>query len=784
MPTDRKQQRIDVLLGWREGARADGHPLPSAGDIVKIGAAGSWDIPHIDRAAVLPWRHTLDFLITQVNFGVHDPVEQMTDDMRAPQGATPMGSPGGADPVLAALRRWRIATIPTEAGVRGLKDHFLKQIARDKLRFTGDIAAILPADMRRFADDLARVVAEANGDARTAPAGSTNGTWSSRAGGRPDPGAEPAGRLSGDTLDTSPHIPAAAAASTAAPPAAPAPAPAPAADDGVAFVPYDHAEPPRAPVGIGVSVGTDDDVELRWEPAPGTWVIYRVVASDRLMPFTPDFAEDGNDDDLFVVHQGQETAATDTRPFTAAVRHVTVWAHSGADRTAALATPPVLHAEASFVVPVVDAEVVEDEGRVVGRWVALPGTDNVGVERVRMDRGRHDAGTARQTVTAHADGFVDVDAEPGATYRYQIRAEVRGAGGAAERSQARVAVITITAALDPVTDLTRHDTGGGLFDLSWTAPRLGTVEVYRTPEPPVGGRRGELLSESALDGAGLPPRSRLGNARTPRPDGRWGMTGVAWPAGSSRLYLTPVTAHRGQHRIGTTITDIRTAAPGAPRIVERVDHQVLTVEWPPGAAAVHVHQGDPAAGGPLIAESTSEDYRGLGGIRLARQLEPQGCELFLRAVAWNDGRAVFSETVRIGYPGLYRVYYRLAVRRGVLGRDSVTVHVQLAAELPVAGLEFALVCDPAALPLAITDGTPLPVAHEPTGRQSLRIGGALGPSPTDGWYAVAPQQPCWMRLFVDLAPAVHAEITGGRCPAVAVRDPTPMSLWIDPAAGR
>lgn len=787
MPTDRKQQRIDVLLGWREVARADGHLLPSASDLVKIGAAGSCDVPHVDSGAVLAWRHTLEFLITQVDLGVHDPVEQMTDDMRTPRGGTPAGPAEDTGGVLVALRRWRSATERTDPRVRGLKEHHLRRIARDELRLAGEIAAFLPADVRRYAEDLARVVADASSTGAAAPEEDTNGgapaasptdLWWQRTGEHPGPNGAGAEAPTGPTPSGGPP-------SGPAPRAAPPPVePETTGEHGTAFARFDHAESSREPIGIEVSVGTDDAVELRWDPAPGTWVVYRVIASDRVLPFTPDFDDDRNDDDLYLVQAGRGTVATDTRPFTASQRHVTVWVHSAADRGSALATPPVLHAAASFVAPVVDAEVVEDEGRVVGRWVKLPGTDHVGVERVRMDRGRHDAGTARQTVAAHADGFVDDQVEPGATYRYQIRAEVRGAGGAAERSQARVFVIDITAALDPVSDLVLHDTGNGFFDVSWTAPRLGTVEVYRTADPPIGGRRGELLKESALDAAGLPPPARLGNARPPRQDGRSGMAGVAWPAGWSRLYLTPVTAHRGRHRIGTTITDIRTAAPLAPRILERVDHQVLTVEWPPGAASLHVHQGDPATGGTLIAECTAEDYRGLGGLRFAGRLEPQGCTLFLRAVSWNDKRAVFSETVPVPYPGLYRVLYALEVRSGVLGRDSRTVHVSLAAEMPVSGLEFALVHDPLALPLAIGDGTQLPVVEEASGRQLWRIGGQLGPRYTGGWFARLPAQPGWVRLFVDLPSAVHADIAAGRCPGVAVQDPAPGSLWIHPAAGR
>ncbi|MDD0859584.1 hypothetical protein NHF46_21500 [Arthrobacter alpinus] len=69
------------------------------------------------------------------------------------------------------------------------------------------------------------------------------------------------------------------------------------------------------------------------------------------------------------------------------------------------------------------------------------------------------------------------------------------------------------------------------------------------------------------------------------------MVNVPWPMEWTRTYFTPVTvldgrAHVGPSSVSTRPTRIRNA-----KVVERVDSQILTFEWPEGADAVMVYTG-------------------------------------------------------------------------------------------------------------------------------------------------------------------------------------------------
>jgi hypothetical protein len=546
---------------------------------------------------------------------------------------------------------------------------------------------------------------------------------------------------------------------------------------------------------VVASIGTDGTAELSWDAAPGAWVVYRVVTSDRVVPFSPDPLDEA--DEIDCLPPTSVTRVVDERPFTAALRHVTVWCHSGPDRSGALRSAPSLHAATSVVAPVVDVRISEDEGRVLGRWTALPGTSAVQVERVRIDRpGPNARGGGRNSVPADLDGFTDDGVEPGGRYRYLVRAAVRDGDQHEELSQAQVHAVTVTAALDPVTDLDwRGRPGGGLVDLAWKAPRLGRVEVYRTQSPPTMGARGELLDDATLPSAGLPAAAVLDNRRATA-DGRTTMPGVSWPAGWTKVYLTPVTTGGGVSRIGTTVVATRTDPPQDPRLVERTDHQLLTFEWPQGAAAVEVYQGvrgeasDHVTGGEPVATVTEEDYRGQGGLQFAPPLEPLGCSLHLVAVSWSRSRAVRSAPVSVDYPGLLRIRYQLVPKRGrgqTGRRGTPAVTVQVWADSDVVPPPLALVHHPTRMPLAVDDpgSVALGVVEEGGSHTGWRIQAPrLGPATGTEWSADLPASGGWLRLFVDLYPAAWELIDRGELTPIAVLDPPAPTMWSGPNGAR
>jgi hypothetical protein len=85
-------------------------------------------------------------------------------------------------------------------------------------------------------------------------------------------------------------------------------------------------------------------------------VLYRVVTSDRHMPYSP---ESGH---VLTVTGGTE--ATDRRPFTSGLRHVQVWVNRGPSEPAARRTQPELHCQETAIAPVRNIDLREDHGSV------------------------------------------------------------------------------------------------------------------------------------------------------------------------------------------------------------------------------------------------------------------------------------------------------------------------------------------------------------------------------------------------------------------------------------
>jgi len=69
--------RTGVLLEWWWRTRRAGHAVPSRKDVELIATTGQLWPPGIDVAAAEPWRDAIDFLLTQVKFGMRDPVSRL-----------------------------------------------------------------------------------------------------------------------------------------------------------------------------------------------------------------------------------------------------------------------------------------------------------------------------------------------------------------------------------------------------------------------------------------------------------------------------------------------------------------------------------------------------------------------------------------------------------------------------------------------------------------------------------------------------------------------------------
>lgn len=669
------------------------------------------------------------------------------------------------DARLAELMAWRQRLVDAgEVSRTSLKEAHLRQV----LRFGGtdveQIRAMLPGSAAEHAEDLARVLSTMG-----EPVGEDRGRHHAEG------PAHPAGADQPQTTAPSP--------SSTEPPSAPE-IPLAATD----FAEYGFGDQqvetftitPRRRRDAGGAAGA---LELSWPPhQPITGdgvVIYRLISSDDSAPYSPDRA------DLVVATTG--TAGADDRPPVGALRYYQVWVNVGATRAAALAAQPVKHAETVLVSPVREFSLREDNGRVIGQWTVPPTIRMVYVSRVpaaEIDRAglQHRILADRDNLT----GFVDADAARGERYRYVVRAAA-SVDGVLRLSESTETDVEISAVLTAVTDLTiGTNTDGESVDLRWTAPPAGRVVIYRTQNGPHAGAEAAEMPEVALEQVGLAPEMRLTQPSVDTADGTGGteMAGVTWPHGWSRAYLTPVTLLAGRALVGRSLSSVRTEGIRDVELAEYCNKQVLTFDWPSGAAAVAMHvapKGYDARNGlsGQSKEISREDYDRYGGLQLtARELPIAGCSVHLSPVAFSGGRRVTGAVCSVEYAGLLRLQY--AIRLGH-DPDGWPAYAQIAmrAEVEVPGSPaFVLVHNPDRIPLSANDGEAIDAAplgadgrlrEQPS--KELRWSQLTTHGAGELWAANLRGRRGWIRLFVNTT-------SPDRLRTIALLDPPVENLYL------
>ena len=619
-----------------------------------------------------------------------------------------------ADPRLAPLLAWRQRLVDSGAvAPRSLKESHLRLVLRSGRTDVGQIRAILPGSVAQHADEMAQILAEfavpAPGAGQAAP----------------PPNLDPEPEQSTPTSD---------------------------------FASFEFGS--RQNPGHAVTVHAGAAVELSWPPyeTPGV-VLYRVVSDDEQAPHSPDRAQ--------LIATTDQPAATDERPPIGPVRHYQVWANAGASRAAAQAAQPVLHATGALVRPVTGFEIREDAGWVIGQWTAPSGVGEVHVFRVPVDEVDRDEAQYRiLSGRENLAGFVDTEPVRGQRYRYRARCAV-DVDGAVLLSEAAEADVELVAALAPVTDLSVDTASDGAScDLSWTAPGGAQVVIYRSQSGPSAGAEGSELPEGALEQVGLTPDLRLAQPVTEQPGsggrGRALMAGVSWPSEWSRAYFTPVTILGERAMLGRTLSSVRTGTIRDIELAEYCNKQVLTFDWPDGAAGVVVHLApkgqDPRAG--LTGKSfeiSLEEYERYGGMHLTGQLPVGGCSLHLAPVAFAGGRRVTGAYSSIEYRGLLRLQYAERIGRDPNGYPT-TATVALRAEQNVPGSPgFILINNPQRMPLSMHDGQPVDVAPldaqgQLAGHPSkeLRWSALTTSGSGELWAANVSGLHGWIRLFVNI----------------------------------
>jgi hypothetical protein len=651
--------------------------------------------------------------------------------------------------ILAALMAWRQQLIDSGAVSKsGFKETHLRLILRSGRTDVDHIRAMLPGSVAEHAEDLAAVLAETLGAQgrhhRSAPLSAVDS-------GEGDQAVTEARR----------EIPLRA-------------------DD---FAAYTFTEQPDQLATITSKSVPDADgaagsCQLAWPPyQPGgdPVVIYRLISEEDNAPYSPDRAR--------LVAATTTTSAVDGPPDAAAIRYYQVWVNVGTTRAEALAAQPVKHADGLVVSPVHDCVIRQDSGQVIGSWTVPAAVGAVFVSRVPA----HEAGREgpQHRILLDRDnraGFVDLQAIPGQRYVYRVRAAV-SVDGVLRLSAAVDNEIDIAAVLAPVADLsvTALPGAAGVFELSWTAPPVGQVAIYRSRRGPTAGAETAELPEAALEQAGLTTDLRLTQPVTGRVNAQGQMqsvmTGVSWPEGWSRAYFTPVTVLAGRALLGTTLSSVRTGVIRDVELTEYCNKQVLTFDWPEGAAMVVVYLApkgyDPRNGLTGTSfEITLDEYEKYGGLQLPNgKLPVAGCSLHLAPVAFSAGRRATGAVRSIEYAGLLRLQYAVQLTRDPEGRPS-HASIFLRSEYDVPGSPaFVLINHPDRIPLSHSDGEAVNVAPlDAQGRlaaipsKELRWSSLTTQGTTEAWGADLRGRRGWIRLFVNTP-------TAARLRTIALLDP-------------
>lgn len=524
---------------------------------------------------------------------------------------------------------------------------------------------------------------------------------------------------------------------------------------------------PEAPRQVAVAA-TDAGLAYTWEPWERSGgAVYRVVTSEVELPYSPDeFSE---------VAVTEKSSVVDQEPPMSAIRYVTVWAYPRPASGSVVVEQPILLAVTEHVHQLEVERLALDGTTVVGRWRRPIGATRVVLARLPA----HEAGRALATggwrqyrILEDRDnlgGFTDADLVPGQTYRYVGVVEVQS-GTQVYQSVPTVRSVSVPARLAPVRDLrvTEHHEGGrSTFDVRWTDPGGGVVEVYRTQDHPTSGLEEEVdLTHDMLEAIGLAPAAEVvhpvveGRGPNGTDDGTRSINGVAWPEGPDweRAYFTPVTVIGERVRVGRTVVATRTTTIDDIRVVQRATRQIVTFSWPGEAAEVGLYV---TALGAAVPEQTGpaaridrDRYRDFGGFVLDRPLPPQGCTLHLVPVSYYRGEAVVGQATSVNH-GWY-VLLRYELRRKAVGRRcDITVHVVGGGEL-IRPPAFVLVHNPERLPLHRGDGSAVVVVPEgaPEGSagspviRPARLGNPEG-DPLGHANLGKAERRGYLRLFVD-----------------------------------
>jgi hypothetical protein len=544
------------------------------------------------------------------------------------------------------------------------------------------------------------------------------------------------------------------------------------------FARFDYLNLPDASRAAKVQFEPTPDEQLRvsWPPFTSTAgvSVFRVVTSEEFAPVdSPDLGTT-----LAATTATEVLDEFDTSGVSRPVRYFAVWLNQGATEEAARAAQPTLHAYAACVLPVRRCQIREDTGIVVGQWETSPGVVEVEVHRVLVrDAAQTTFIDSRNRVNpawVSLGGFSDREPLAGEEVEYRVYAKAPVADGSEEYAPFVSTRVQVTANVMPVNDLTVSpvETADRAFDLRWTMPPIGDVEIYRTQEPPAAGLDRQMVDRSRLEKTGFTHDVRLIHALDRNGTGA-AMHNVPWPPDWAKAYFTPVTVvSETQVRVGKSQILAMPRSVGHVRLLERVDEQVVMFSWPEGTTSAKFYHFNRGAQVQIdlndhmpFYEITQDQYDKFGGAHLPTLLPGDGCTVYVVATSYSSGRAVLAPPVAIDYPGLRRIRYRLEEidpsAGGRLRRPRQEPRLRqlvVRSDQALAGVTIVLVHNATRLPLYLQDGQEL-------GRMALDTEPAV-PRVMGGPVDLSSKPGGFVRLFVDV-PAEDAGKYAVLDPAVA-----------------
>lgn len=532
---------------------------------------------------------------------------------------------------------------------------------------------------------------------------------------------------------------------------------------GIRFAPFNFGQQPT-PMTMKAKA-QDDGVHLEWKPAD-TPCVYRVVAQDASEPHSPDLAEE------VAVTQG--TTAIDTDRPRHAARFYQVWRYEAPTVEEAQTVQPILHATRRITHGIQNPNIRLDEQYVVGKWDSLEGISSVHVYRVPVKVKTTGVAGPEYRVAGtkpNTQGFTDGQGTPGETYIYQF-VSVAHDGYSSDPTEI---TITIPIRLQPVTDLEfelhEPDEQEGRrnpeFDLKWSTPSYGRVEIYRTEKPPVSGldQETELTASYLNDRGFLTDDERLAMPVHNTGDGTSSMFSVPWPEDWTRAYFTPVVFDRDKVRVGTTIHGQRVRPVTEAKFTERIGRKIISFAWPTGADTVRVYRthlhGDAqsALSGSPVVQIDESKYRDQGGVSLPGEDDRGGSTYYLVAGLFSGGRDILSKPTALDSTPLVKLQYEVTMTINQANGLDGQLFVKAAESDLREQVTMCVVHNSVRLPLHPADGERVlltrvaPAGDEP--RRSVRphaLYSAYENADSAVYAFTVPHTAGYIRAFLDMRP--------------------------------